>query len=81
MRLGAQLCIITGGNAVIGKAFGEAAFRHGAHVILACRSKIRGAAAAKVAFRAPSTSVLNIMSLHVACVHTREGLGSCDRNS
>ncbi|CAK0753629.1 hypothetical protein CVIRNUC_002235 [Coccomyxa viridis] len=55
-----KLCIITGGNAGIGKAFAEAAFRHGAHIILACRSRSRGAAAAKAIEQSIATGEGNV---------------------
>lgn len=57
-----QSCIITGGNAGIGRAFAEAAARHGAHVILACRSMERGTNAAEVS---GSISFLFIAYLHI----------------
>jgi NAD(P)-dependent dehydrogenase (short-subunit alcohol dehydrogenase family) len=56
-----QSCITTGGNAGIGRAFAEAAARHGAHVILACRSMERGTNAAEVS--------RSISFLFTACLH------------
>ena len=61
-----QSCVITGGNAGIGRAFAEAAARHGAHVILACRSMERGANAAEVS---PTIPFLFIACPQI-CDHT-----------
>ncbi len=43
-----QVCIVTGANAGIGLATGTELARMGAHVVLACRSKEKGQAAAQV---------------------------------
>ncbi len=43
-----QVCIVTGANAGIGLATATELARMGAHVVLACRSKERGQAAAEV---------------------------------
>eukprot|EP00898_Chlorokybus_atmophyticus_P005263 jgi/Chlat1/5738/Chrsp38S00430 len=41
-----RVCVVTGGNAGVGFATCQALYTRGAHVILACRSKERGEAAA-----------------------------------
>jgi len=51
-----KVCIVTGGNAGIGKATAELLTSRGAHVILACRSRERGEAAAADVARAAALS-------------------------
>ncbi|KAL6761076.1 hypothetical protein V8C86DRAFT_968708 [Haematococcus lacustris] len=46
-----QVCIVTGGNAGIGFATAELLAARGAHVVMACRSKERGQAAATTLLR------------------------------
>lgn len=83
-----QHVLITGGNAGIGRAFAGAAARHGAHVILACRSMARGAEAAQVPLpRSATTCWISLLPSNTAklCVHPTEMLpikyglhGPCD---
>ncbi|GAX75520.1 hypothetical protein CEUSTIGMA_g2963.t1 [Chlamydomonas eustigma] len=55
VRLDGKVCIVTGGNAGIGFATSQRLAGMGAHVILACRSKERGEAAAQAIRTAAGT--------------------------
>lgn len=53
---GLQVCVVTGGNAGIGKETSQALVARGAHVILACRNTERAEEAAQVCQLPPAIS-------------------------